>query len=56
MHSTKQLTPATPDEQAETWLREDVAPAYDALKADASRAISARDVRAALITRRKTRE
>ena len=32
----------------ESWLREQVAPAYDSLKADPSRAISAGDVRASL--------
>jgi hypothetical protein len=30
------------------WLRERIAPAYDALKADPSRALSAREVRASL--------
>jgi antitoxin ParD1/3/4 len=30
----------------ERWLREQVAPAYDALKADQSRVVSADDVRA----------
>jgi putative addiction module CopG family antidote len=32
----------------ETWLREQVAPAYDAIKADPSRAIPAEKVRASL--------
>ncbi len=34
------------DEAAEDWLRTEVAAAYDALKADPSRAIPAEDVRA----------
>jgi putative addiction module CopG family antidote len=34
------------DRAVEAWLREQVAPAYDALKADPSRAVSADDVRA----------
>jgi antitoxin ParD1/3/4 len=36
------------DRAVEEWLRERVAPAYDALKADPSRAISAKHVRSAL--------
>ena len=32
----------------EAWLREQVAPAYDAMKADPSRAVSGRKVRASL--------
>ncbi len=36
------------DRAVEVWLRETVAPAYDALKADPSRAVSAKHVRAAL--------
>jgi antitoxin ParD1/3/4 len=36
------------DRAVENWLREKVAPAYDALKADPSRAVSAKQVRAAL--------
>jgi antitoxin ParD1/3/4 len=36
------------DRAMEDWLREKVAPAYDALKADPSRAISADHVRATL--------
>lgn len=36
------------DRAVEDWLRETVAPAYDALKADPSRAISAEHVRSAL--------
>jgi antitoxin ParD1/3/4 len=35
------------------WLREQVAPAYDALKADPSRAVSAGDVRATLAAEHK---
>lgn len=36
------------DRAVESWLRDQVAPAYDALEADASRAVSLDDVRAAL--------
>jgi antitoxin ParD1/3/4 len=36
------------DRAVENWLREQVVPAYDALKADPSRAMSAEQVRAAL--------
>ena len=36
------------DRAVEDWLRETVAPAYDALKADPSRAVSVDQVRAAL--------
>ncbi len=36
------------DRAVETWLRDQVGPAYDALKADPSRAVSADDVRASL--------
>ena len=49
-------TLAARDRVIETWLREEVAPAYDALKADPSRAISASDVRAALAAKRKSTE
>jgi antitoxin ParD1/3/4 len=43
------------DHAVEDWLREKVAPAYDALKANPSRAVSAEHVRAALSTEhRKT--
>jgi antitoxin ParD1/3/4 len=49
-------TLAARDRVIETWLREEVAPAYDALKTDPSRAISASDVRAALAATRKSRE
>ncbi len=37
------------DRVVESWLRDQVAPAYDALKADPSRAVSAADVRAELV-------
>ena len=36
------------DRAVENWLRDHVAPAYDALKSDPSRAVSAEDVRIAL--------
>ncbi len=36
------------DRAVEDWLRETVVPAYDALKADPSRAVSAQHVRSAL--------
>lgn len=36
------------DRAVEDWLREKVAPAYDAVKADPSRAVSVEHVRAAL--------
>jgi antitoxin ParD1/3/4 len=36
------------DRAVEAWLREQVAPAYDALKADPSRAVSVDDLRARL--------
>ena len=36
------------DRVVETWLRESVAPAYDALRADPSRAIDSEQVRARL--------
>ena len=38
------------DRAMENWLREQVAPAYDALKADPSRAVSVDQVRATLAT------
>ena len=38
----------------DTWLRDQVAPAYDAMKADPSRAVSAKKVRATLATARKS--
>ena len=41
------------DRAVEGWLRERVAPAYDALKADQSRAVSADDVRATLSAEHK---
>jgi hypothetical protein len=37
----------------EKWLRDEVAPAYDALKADPSRAVSAARVRATLAAEHK---
>jgi putative addiction module CopG family antidote len=37
----------------EAWLREDVAAAYDAMKADPSRAVSAEKVRASLAAAHK---
>ena len=36
------------DQVVESWLRDQVAPAYDALKADPSRAVSMDDMRAIL--------
>lgn len=36
------------DRAVETWLREQVAPAYDAIKADPSRAVSVDQVRATI--------
>ncbi len=36
------------DHAIDSWLQKQVAPAYDALKADPSRAVTANDVRAAL--------
>jgi putative addiction module CopG family antidote len=43
------------DRAVEEWLRKKVAPAYDALKADSSRAVSVEHVRTALSTEhRKT--
>jgi hypothetical protein len=41
------------DRAVDGWLRETVAPAYDALKADPSRAVSAAHVRSALSTAHK---
>jgi putative addiction module CopG family antidote len=38
----------------DTWLREQVAPAYDAMKADPSRAVSVEKVRASLAAARKS--
>lgn len=46
------------DRAVEQWLRDRVGPAYDALKADPSRAVSVKQVRARLATEhmnRKTR-
>ena len=41
------------DRAVENWLREQVAPAYDALKTDPARAVSVSHVRAALSAERK---
>ena len=41
------------DRAMESWLRNQVAPAYDALKADPSRAVSIADVRAKLASAHK---
>jgi len=41
------------DRAVETWLREAVAPAYDALRADPSRGISSEQVRARLAAEHK---
>jgi putative addiction module CopG family antidote len=41
------------DRAVENWLRETVVPAFDALKANPSRAVSAKHVRAALSTKHK---
>jgi len=41
------------DRAVEHWLRDQVAPAYDALKADPSRAVSVKQVRARLATEHK---
>ena len=40
------------DRAVESWLRDQVGPAYDALKADPSRALSVAQVRALLATER----
>lgn len=37
------------DRVVESWLRDQVAPAYDALKSDPSRAVSAENIRAELV-------
>ncbi|MFZ0303357.1 MAG: type II toxin-antitoxin system ParD family antitoxin [Terracidiphilus sp.] len=37
----------------DSWLREQVAPAYDAMKTDPSRAVSVKNVRASLAAARK---
>lgn len=42
------------DQAVETWLREEVAAAYDALQADPSDVIETEDVRAHLAARRRT--
>jgi len=41
------------DRAVERWLRDQVAPAYDALKADPSRAVSAAQVRARIAAEHK---
>ena len=41
------------DRAVEKWLRDQVAPAYDAMKANPSRAVSIRQVRASLASERK---
>ncbi|MGH7878716.1 MAG: ribbon-helix-helix domain-containing protein [Steroidobacteraceae bacterium] len=41
------------DRAVEHWLREQVAPAYDALKANPSRAITVKQVRARLVAEHK---
>lgn len=41
------------DQAVENWLRDHVAPAYDAMKADPSRAVSVVDVRATLAAANK---
>jgi putative addiction module CopG family antidote len=42
------------DRAVDDWLREQVGPAYDALQADPSRAVSSQDVRARLAAEHKT--
>jgi putative addiction module CopG family antidote len=42
------------DRALEAWLREDVAKAYDAMKADPSRAVSAAQVRSSLAAAHKS--
>lgn len=44
------------DRAVDGWLREQVAPAYDALKADPSRAVTADQVRARLVAERAKSE
>jgi antitoxin ParD1/3/4 len=44
------------DSAVERWLREDVVPVYDAVKADPSRTIPASQVRAALRAHHETRK
>ncbi|WP_293905809.1 type II toxin-antitoxin system ParD family antitoxin [Phenylobacterium sp.] len=43
------------DEAIERWLRDDVAPTYDAMAADPGRAIPAHEVRASLLARHAAR-
>lgn len=49
-------TLAARDRAVESWLLNTVAPAYDALTADPSRALTAGQVRARLAATRKTRD
>jgi len=42
------------DRAVESWLHEQVGPAYDALKADPARAVTIDDVRASLAAEHKT--
>lgn len=42
------------DRMVETWLREQVAPAIDAIKADPSRSVSAADIRVRLAAEHRT--
>ncbi|CAH2802870.1 MAG: KluA regulatory protein [uncultured Caballeronia sp.] len=49
-------TLAARDRVVESWLREQVGPAYDALKADPSRALTVDQVRAALVAKRKAKD
>ncbi len=44
------------DRAMEHWLREEVAPAYDAMKSDKSKALSAKQMRAALKDHHAKRE
>jgi antitoxin ParD1/3/4 len=48
-------TLAARDRAVDAWLRDKVAPAYDSLMADPSRALSADQVRERIATKRKTR-
>ena len=45
-------TLAARDRVVESWLRDEVGPAFDALKADPSRALTVDEVRAALVAKR----
>jgi putative addiction module CopG family antidote len=44
----------TRERALDAWLRDEVAPAYDAMKANPSRAVSAKNVRASLATAQKS--